>query len=228
VTPSFGSSTPRIRLVAVDDDTVIRQGLPLLLPGFEVVAAFADAESFLAEPPRADVVLLDLKLDGTGPSTLLRGVTAVQAVSATHRVLVYTNERRRTVLASCLTGGAWGVVHKAEPVEALAGAITEVAAGRIVITQALTGLAELVERRGALPGLSPRERQVLAGRARGESFRSIAARLYVSEKTAAGYMDQVKAKFADYLRTHSPADLEYSLGLEPPDLPDRSPDGGTP
>lgn len=226
MTPTFEPTVRgRLRVVAVDDDTVIREGLPLLLPGFELVGTFADAESFLAARPSADVVLLDLKLDGTAPGGPLRGVAAVEALSGDHRVLVYTNERRRVVLASCLTGGARGVVHKAESVEALADAITAVAAGKTVITQALTGLAELVERRGALPGLSPRERQVLAGRARGESFRSIAARLYLSDKTAAGYMDQVKDKFAAYLRTHSAADLEYSLGLEPLGLPDQPPDG---
>lgn len=225
MTSSSGfSASPRLRVVAVDDDTVIREGLPLLIPGFEVVAVFADVESFLMDPPPTDVVLLDLKLDGTGPGGFMRGVAAVQAVAAAHRVLVYTNERRRIVLASCLTDGARGVVHKAEPVEALASAITEIAEGRIVITQALTGLAELVERRGALPGLSPRERQVLAGRARGESFRSIAARLYVSEKTAAGYMDQVKAKFADYLRTRSPHG-EFKVPRTPFDLHVRGPTG---
>ncbi|MEO3780901.1 response regulator transcription factor [Micromonospora sp. B11E3] len=214
----------RVRVAGVDDDTIIRDGLQLLLPQLDVVATFADAESLLAARPQVDVVLLDLKLDGTGRELSLRGIDAVRAVAAAgHRVLVYTNERRRAVLAACLTVGALGIAHKAEPLDALADAVAQVAAGHIVITQALTGLAEVADRRGRLPALSPRERQVLAGRARGESFRSIAARLYVSEKTAAGYMEQVKAKFAAYLRDHSPADLEYSLGLEPADLPDRYP-----
>lgn len=219
----------RVRVAGVDDDTIMRDGLRLLLPQLDVVATFADAESLLAARPRVDVVLLDLKLDGTGREPSLRGTDAVRAVvGAGHRVLVYTNERRRAVLVTCLTAGARGVVHKAEPLDALADAVAQVAAGHIVITQALTGLAEVADRRGRLPALSPRERQVLAGRARGESFRGIAARLYVSEKTAAGYMEQVKAKFAAYLREHSPADLEYALGLEPADLSDRFPRDSTP
>jgi DNA-binding NarL/FixJ family response regulator len=211
-------------VAGVDDDTVMRDGLRPLLPQLDVVATFADVESLLAARPEVDVVLLDLKLDGTGREPSVRGIDAVRAVTtAGYRVLVYTNERRRAVLAACLTAGAFGVVHKAESLDALADAVARVAAGRIVITQALTGLAEVADRSGRLPALSPRERQVLAGRARGESFRSIAARLYVSEKTASGYMEQVKVKFAAYLRDHSPADLEYSLGLEPVDLPDGYP-----
>jgi two-component system nitrate/nitrite response regulator NarL len=209
----------------VDDDTIMRDGLALLVPSLEVVATFATAEAFLAARPAVQVVLLDLKLAGTGSAAGgLYGVRAVEAVAAAgYRVLVYTNERRRAVLAGCLAAGGRGVVHKAEPLQALAAAAAEVAAGRIVITQALTGLAEVADRRGRLPGLSPRERQILAGRARGESFRSIAERLFITEKTAAGYMDQVKDKFATFLRRHSPADLELALGLEPVEVHDFPP-----
>ncbi|MFC0042036.1 LuxR C-terminal-related transcriptional regulator [Actinomadura rayongensis] len=213
-----------VRAVAIDDDTLIRDGLARLVPGLDVVAAFAGVPDFLAAAPAADVVLLDLALAGTGARPGPRGPDAVAAVArAGFRVLVYTGERRRAVLVACLHAGARGIVHKAEPLDALATAAADVAAGRIVITPALTGLAELAGRRGALPSLSPRERQVLAGRARGESFRGIAGRLFLTEKTAAGYMDQVKAKFAAYLRDHSPADLERALGLEPLGLTDRPP-----
>ena len=138
-------------------------------------------------------------------------------------MLVYTNERRRAVLVNCMSVGARGVVHKSEPLSALAEGVALVARGHIVITQALTGLAELAGRRHQLPGLSRREQEVLAGRSRGESFASIAKRLYIADDTASGYMENVKEKFADYLRGHSPADLERLLGLEPADLDDWEP-----
>lgn len=221
-TPSGDGS--RLRVATVDDDTVIRDGLPLLMRQLHVVAAFNDAESLLSAAPQADVVFVDLKLSGTGQAPRLSGPHAVRAiVQAGYQVLVYTNEVRRAILVSCLSAGAGGIVHKAEPVDALARAAHAVAQGRIVITQELTGLAELAERRHLLPGLAPRERDVLAGRARGESFPRIGKRLYISPQTAVGYMDSVKAKFADYLRHHSPADLEHYLGLEPADLADWQP-----
>ncbi|MEW1995758.1 LuxR C-terminal-related transcriptional regulator [Streptomyces coelicoflavus] len=222
VPPADSGALPhRTRVVAIDDDTVIRDGLPLLLPQLHVVAAFPEADAMLAAAPVADVVLIDLKLAGTGSAPYLQGPHAVRAVVlAGYRALVYTNEVRRAVLVNCLSAGARGIVHKAEPLAALADAVALVADGQVVITQALTGLVELAERRDQLPGLSPRERQVLAGRARGESFLSIGGRLYISPQTAAGYMDGVKQKFAAYLRDHSPADLEHYLGLEPSDLVD--------
>jgi DNA-binding NarL/FixJ family response regulator len=214
----------RLRVAGVDDDTVIRQGLPMLMPHLDVIGAFSDAEALLGAAPRVDVVFIDLKLGGTGRASRLQGPHAVRAVAqAGYRVLVYTNEVRRAILVSCLSAGAYGIVHKAEPMDALTSAARAVARGQIVITQELTGLAELAERRHLLPGLAPREREVLAGRARGESFPRIGKRLNISPQTAAGYMDGVKAKFADYLRHHSPADLEHYLGLEPADLADWQP-----
>lgn len=211
----------RPRIAAVDDDTVIRRGLPILLERADVVGSYADTAEFLAARPVVDLVVLDLVLTGTGRPGVVQGSAAIRAVTgAGYRVLIYTNERRRAVLVACLAAGAHGVVHKAEPIAALDDAVAAVAAGEIVITQALIGLAELAERRGELPALSARQRQVLSARARGEPFQSIADRLYISRKTAEEYMATVTAKFADFLRDHSAADLERHLGIAPGDVLD--------
>ncbi|MFJ5231115.1 response regulator [Kitasatospora sp. NPDC088391] len=216
--PSAGRPAP-VRVAAVDDDTVIRRGLPVLLERTEVVGAYADVGEFLAADARVDVVLLDLVLTGTGRPEVLQGAAAIRAVvAAGHRVLIYTNERRQAVLVACLAAGASGVVHKAEPLPALEDAVHEVAAGRVVITQALVGLAELAERRGELPSLSARQRQVLSARARGEQFQSVADRLFITRRTAEEHMAAVTAKFAAFLRDHSPADLERHLGIAPGDV----------
>lgn len=213
--------TRRVRVAGIDDDTIMRDGLALLLTAHEVVATYPSVTAFLRAAPDVEVVLLDLKLTGTGRIADPQGQAAVRAVAdAGYRVLVYTNERRRAVLAGCLAAGARGVVHKAEPLDALADAVTRVADGQTVITQALTGLAELAGRRGRIPTLSPRQREVLAGRARGESFAALAARLYITPKTAEEHMQKVTEKFAEYLRDHSPADLERHLGLDPAELLD--------
>ncbi|MFD0538369.1 hypothetical protein ACFQY7_36280 [Actinomadura luteofluorescens] len=120
---------PRVRVAAIDDDTLIRDGLRVLVPGLDVVAAYRDVDGFLAVRPRVEVVLLDLTLTGTGTDPVLQGTGAVAALAADGwRVLVYTNERRRAVLVACLNAGARGVVHKAEPLPVLAGAAADVAA----------------------------------------------------------------------------------------------------
>jgi two-component system nitrate/nitrite response regulator NarL len=214
-------TTDLVRVACIDDDTIIREGLPRLACGLDVVATFSAAEAFLDARPDVEVVLLDLNLAGTGRAGALQGGSAVAAIAAAaYRVLIYTNERRRHVLVGCLAAGARGVVHKAEPVAALEAAARAVRAGEVVVTDALAGLVELANSRGRLPSLSPRERDVLRGRARGESFGSIASRLYISPKTAQEYMAGVTAKFGDYLQVHSAADLERHLGFAPGDLLD--------
>lgn len=217
--PVIQEPAKRIRVASVDDDTVIRHGLPVLLEHIHVAGSYADVGEFLTAKVHVDVVLLDLVLTGAGRPGVIQGAAAIRAVvTAGHRVLIYTNERRRAVLVACLAAGAFGVVHKAEPISALEDAIHAVADGEVVITQALVGLAELVERQGELPALSARQRQVLSGRARGEPFQSIADRLYISRKTAEEYMAAVNSKFAEFLRDHSAADLERHLGIAPGDV----------
>lgn len=59
---------------------------------------------------------------------------------------------------------------------------------------------------------------MLRGRARGETYKAIGARLGIAPKTAEEYMGEVNRRFSDYLRTHSPADLERRLGIGTGDL----------
>lgn len=209
----------RPRVAIVDDNTAIRAGLPLLFADLIFVGSFPDSESLLERRPAADVVVMDLHLAGTGRPGLRQGPEAVRAcVSGGYRVCLYTNERRRHLLLNCLKAGAQGVVHKADTTETLADAVRQVACGTVVISQGLMGLAELADRRDQLPTLTVRQRQVLSGRARGETFRSIARRLSISEKTAQEHWSVVTEKFASYLRAHSAADLERQLGLDTGEL----------
>lgn len=238
------------RVVVVDDDTVIREGMAALLPVHEVVGTYTSVEALLEDSPEADIVLLDLDLSGANQQGVIGELEAelallglrredigipdagarrareprvgVEAVTAAREagycVLVYTNLRNRVVLASCLAAGAAGIVHKVDSIDTVASAISDALDGQIVLTDALVGLAQIVERHGNLPQLGPRQRQVLNGRARGDTFRRIARDLGIGEKTAQEYMDEVNKKFAQSLRRYSPADLQRLLGLGPDNL----------
>lgn len=209
-----------VAVACVDDDTLIREGVSRLLPGLRVLATYETVEALIEAAPPVDVVLLDLWLrEPDGDVGLRQGGAGVAAAHrAGYRTLIYTNERRREVLAGCLAAGAHGVIHKSESLQTVVDAARRVAGGQVVITTALAGLAEVVERRGGMPHLSPRQVDVLRGRARGETYKSIAARLEIAPKTAEEYMGEVHRRFSDYLRTHSPADLERHLGIGVHDL----------
>ena len=209
----------RVTVAVIDDDTIVREGLRALLPLHRVACTFDHHAEFLADQPAVDLVVLDLNLDGVGLATVRHGAAAIADIRAAgYRVLIYTNENRRLVLAGCLAAGAGGVIHKTQPLQALVDAITAVHCGQTVITPALTGLAEAIDRFGHLPSLTPRQRDILAARARGQTYRRIASDLGISEKMAHEHMGEVTKKFAEYLRTHSATDLERALGLAPGDL----------
>lgn len=231
----------RPRVAVVDDDTLIREGLAPALPDVDVVLRAADLAEFLAAglgPADVDVVLLDLHLPtggrlapsgqvtagqvtgGSAPSPAGRqGRAAVRLLAdAGHRVLIYTSERRPAVLAGCFAAGAAGLVHKTESLRTLRTAIGLVADGGQRVSAEIAGVVEDLAHRGQLPALSPRQAQVLAGRARGETFASIARRLVLSERTVESYMRDITLKFSDHFATHSAADLEQALGIGPGDV----------
>lgn len=212
-----------MRICVVDDSVAIRVGVPVMLTDVVVVGTFASVESFLAADPQCDVVLLDLRLATPGQGGL-QGIEAVRAVAERdQRICLYTDERRPLVLAQCLRAGAQGIAHKSDSAASVRDALERIAAGETVITQSLTGLAEVLDRAGGIRELTDRQREVLNARARGEQWSSIARRLYISESVAREHMAAVTAKFALHLQTASAADLERQLGVAPGDLLDRSP-----
>jgi len=209
------------RAVIVDDSTAVRLGLPLMAPDIDFVAAYATAEELLLHRPEVDVVALDLKLRGGAAQGVLQGPAAIRQVAdAGYRVCIYTDERRRFVLAACLRAGALGIAHKSDSGPATQAALIAVSKGLNTVTQSLVGLAELLERRGGLPTLTERQRAVLRARSRGERWADIAHRLHITEGVAREHMAAVNAKFARYLVDATAADLEHHLGIGPGDLLD--------
>jgi DNA-binding NarL/FixJ family response regulator len=207
--------------VVVDDATAIRQAMPVLLPALDVVGTYARVESLLEERPDARLAVLDLHLANTTQPTVRQGVAAVRAVvAAGYRVCVYSHEERRFVLAACLAAGATGVVSKAESIEVAQSRFLEVAEGQVVVPQPLIGLMEVLVRRDRLTILSERQREVLAGRARGLTYAELSRTLFLSESTLRGHWRDLTHTVSRYLQETAPADIERALGLGEGDLLD--------
>lgn len=206
------------RTVAViDPQTLTRAALPLVLPEFACAGAFATVDELLAARPVADVVILGVHRAGTDDAPSAAWARAVRSLTDVgYRVCLHTSERSTMVLLGCLTAGATAMAHTSDSLDELRAAVRGAAAGRLVVTTALAGLAHLD--RSAVPSLTERQQMVLCARARGEKFDSIARRLFISRKVAEEHWAAVARKYATFLRDHSPADLERLLGLEPVDL----------
>lgn len=215
------TTTPAPRFSVVDDATALRESLPALLPALTFVSRHKSVEELLAARPEAEVVVLDLHLANSVQPHADQGTSAIRrVVDAGHRVCVYTQEERRFVLAACVAAGATGVVSKASSLAQTEAAFLAVAGGELVVPPAVTGLIEVLVRRGTLTVLSPRQREVLAGRARGLTYAEMARTMHLSESTLRGYWLEITQTVSRYLQETSPGDIERSLGVGPGDLID--------
>ncbi|HYG92948.1 MAG TPA: response regulator transcription factor [Nocardioides sp.] len=196
--------TPRVRVLLVDDQELVRTGLRgILRPrfGFDVVgeldngAGVVDAVGTLAP----DVVVMDVRMPGVDGVEATR---RLRAVADGPPVLVLTTFEDEAVLAGALRAGAAGFLLKGVPAEDLQRAVRSVAAGNSWLDPAVTGRVLAAYRDGpapALPGsqvevLTPREREVLALLGEGLSNTEIAARLILGEGTVKTHVGHIFAK----------------------------------
>jgi two-component system response regulator NreC len=193
-----------IRVVVVDDHTLMRQGLVGLLdedPDLVVVGQAGDASTALdtIEETRPDVVLMDVGLPGVSGLEL---TVRVKRIVPDIRVLVLTMYEREDYLFEALQAGASGYVLKGADIQDLLTAVRTVARGETYVYQSLTGklVADYLSRiedgadRKDYDGLSTREREVLALIAEGLTTSQIADRLYLSPHTVQTHRDHVMTK----------------------------------
>ncbi|GAA1412993.1 LuxR C-terminal-related transcriptional regulator [Catellatospora coxensis] len=210
----------RPAVAVVDDASLIRESLGLLMPGLDVVAAVSTVEDLVRLRPVADLVVLDLHLANLEQQPDVRqGIAAIRALTGCgYRVCVYSQEERRFVLAACIAAGACGVVSKALPTARAEQLFLEAAGGGAVVPQPVVGILEVLVRRDCITLLSDRQRQILHGRARGLSYAQVAKQLFVSESTLRGYWLDVTRALTGSLRELTPGEIEHALGLAPGDL----------
>ncbi|MEU8077768.1 response regulator transcription factor [Catellatospora citrea] len=193
-----------IRVLLVDDQRLVRAGLRMLcesVPDMQVVGEAADGAAAvrLAEQLHPDVVLMDLRMPGVDGTTATSRILA-QRPSA--RVLVLTTFDDDDHLYPALAAGACGfLVKDASPDELLDG-VRRAAAGDSPFSPAV--LRRLVEQAVRhqrapvavpdLPGVTEREREVLALVGQGLSNPEIAARLHLGVTTVKTHVANLMTK----------------------------------
>jgi len=173
-----------IRIVVADDHPVVRAGLLGILAAdgeLSVVGVAADGEAALEHVARAtpDVAMLDLRMPRRDGIEVTREIVARGLAT---RVLVLTTYVSMADVNAALEAGALGYLLKDAPPAELFAAIRAVAAGKRAMTAAVREIAGAAER-AATRALSAREMQVLALVARGESNKTLGAKLLISEAT---------------------------------------------
>ena len=185
-----------IKVLIVDDHSMVRQGLTDLLTsaeGIEVVGAIADGDQALAAVTELgpDIVLMDLSMPG------MDGIDATRAVIAEHpsvRIIMLTSFSESSRILASLEAGAVGYLLKdAEPLEIIK-ALRDAAEGGVPLSpKAARALLPGNRPRGeaGADALTTREREVLSLVAIGLPNKSIARRLTISEKTVKGHLTRV-------------------------------------
>lgn len=199
----------RVRILVVDDHTIVRQGLRSILdlePDFTVVGEAADAEQAVAQTERLrpDVVLLDLKLSDSAPAEGLDVCAALHGRHSDVNIVVLTTFLDERLLVGALRRGASGYALKDVDAVELARIIRAVHAGRSAFDPRTAELAvRALTGRPAPPAklLSERELEVVRRVAGGATNLQVARELYISESTVKHHLRNAMRKLDTRDRT---------------------------
>jgi DNA-binding NarL/FixJ family response regulator len=203
-----------LRIVIADDHPVFLEGLQGILEedaSFTVVATAADGDAAIAaiQAYRPDLVLMDLRMPGTG------GVEATAQVTAKHAgtaVLVLTMSEDDDSVFAALRAGARGYLLKeasAEDIRRSAHAVAhgEAIFGPRVADRVISFFSTLTGSGGAtpFPQLTNREREILSLVAAGCDNATIARRLVLSDKTVRNHVSAILTKLRAATRAEAVA-----------------------
>ena len=182
-----------IRILLVDDHSVVRMGLAAVLSLEEDLTVVAEAEDgaqaidkFRAERP--DVVLMDVRMPTMGGLEALRVLMAQWPAA---RVMMLTTSELDEDIQRAIEAGAAGYLQKSVKREELVRAIHQVHRGGSYVPESTAlRLAQLAKRKH----LSQREGEVLDGMRRGLSNRDIAVALSISEHTVKAHVKAILQK----------------------------------
>jgi DNA-binding NarL/FixJ family response regulator len=203
-----GTQTP-VRILVVDDHTIVRQGLRSILelePDFTVVGEAADAEQAVTQTAllRPDVVLLDLKLSDSAPAEGLDVCAALHGRHSDVNIVVLTTFLDERLLVGALRRGASGYALKDVDAVELARIIRAVHAGQSAFDSRTAQLAVRSLTGRSAPSaelLSERELDLVRRVAGGATNLQAARELYISESTVKHHLRNAMRKLGTRDRT---------------------------
>jgi len=211
-----------VRVLVVDDQALVREGLMTLLeaaPDITPVAAAADGEEALAlcARHRPDVVLMDLRMPKLGGVEATRRIREAQPET---EIVVLTTHADEDSILDALRAGARGYLTKDAGIAEIARAVHAAAAHHALLDPIVHShliAAAGAARRPAPPSILPdeltrREAEVLSLIARGLSNAEIATTLVVSEATVKSHINHLFAKIGARDRAQA-VHYAYTRGL---------------
>lgn len=191
-----------MHILVVDDHALLRSGMRYLLrgldPGLEIDEAGDCAQALERVAARSyDLVLLDLKMPGLGGMDAL---DALRKAAPAAPLVVLSGEDHPHVVRAAIERGAMGFIPKSSTPEVLVNALRLVLAHGIYLPPAVLDFVHSVpvpvpppvdSAEVLLPGLTPRQMDVLRCVIRGMPNKAIARELDVSEGTVKAHLTSV-------------------------------------
>jgi DNA-binding NarL/FixJ family response regulator len=195
----MGSQT--IRVMIVDDHTMVREGIKILLDQFEDIHVVGDAANGmkaieLVEELDPDVILMDLTMP------LMDGIEATKkiiAIRPDQHILILTGLLNEESLFQAVQAGAQGCVDKTIDPEDLVQAIRDVCSGKPSLSSGiawkiLRGISGLETAGQSKDRLSEREIQILRLLTQGKLDSEIAKELVLTEVTIRTHISRILTK----------------------------------
>jgi DNA-binding NarL/FixJ family response regulator len=200
------SATNRIRLLLIDNHTLVRAGMRALLerqPGLKVVGEASNAADALAisAKEQPDVILFE---PNTSDRQHLELITRLLATTTSVKVLLVTGVNDPSMHSRAVRLGAMGVVLKEHTADVLVKAIRRVYADEVWLTRSMMAsvLTELPQsppqtanpEAAKITTLSQKEREIISLLGQGLKNNQIAERLSISEITVRHYVASILEK----------------------------------
>ena len=200
-------SSSSIRVVVVDDHTMVRKGLSLFLRAFDDLELAGEAETGaeaiqICSELMPDVILMDLVMPD------MDGVDAIRAICQKHpqiKVIALSSFKEGTRIMNALEAGAIGYLTKDISAEELAWAIRAAHSGRATLSPDVSQALVQAANQPPAPGsdLTEREREVLALMVEGLNNTQIAGKLSVSPSTIKSHVSNILSKLGVSSRTEA-------------------------
>ncbi|MFL5507398.1 MAG: response regulator [Gemmatimonadales bacterium] len=196
-------SDTAVRVIIADDHAMVREGIKSVLEraGFEVVGEASSGTEVLplAERVQPDVAVLDISMPG---ETGLQAAAKLRQALPHIRVLILSMYDNSEYVLESVRAGAHGYLLKDGAAQELANAIRAVRDGEAYfspavaarLSAAVRGDIEREQRRTNLDLLTGREREVLAGIAKGLTNKEIASELGISHRTVETHRESLMKK----------------------------------
>ncbi len=195
-----------IRILLVDDHTVVRQGLRMFLsldPELEIVGEASNGQEAIemVKTLQPDVVLMDLLMP------VMDGISAIQVIRRDYpdsEVIALTSVLEDASVVNAVRAGAIGYLLKDTQADELCRAIKAAAAGQVQLSpRAAERLMREIRAPESPEKLTERETEVLRLLALGKANKEIASEMYISETTVKTHVSNILMKLGVPSRTQA-------------------------